>query len=74
MRGREPYETARARWESEGDVRAVPEEIRELLRADALGVSLEELRRMPWEDVEARLAWLRGQQIAAGSKAPAMGT
>jgi len=52
----------------------VPEEIRELLRADALGVSLEELRRMPWEDVEARLAWMRGQQIAAGSKAPAMGT
>lgn len=70
MRLREPYEAARRRWESQAEVGVPEPEIAELVRAEALGVRLDELRRLPWEDVEAQLAWLRGRQIAAMAKRP----
>lgn len=51
----------------------MPEELREILTARTLGVSLAELRAMPWEDVETALAYERGRQIAALARQPGAG-
>ena len=51
-------------------MRAVPEELDELIAAEQLGVGLQELRDMPWDDVQDVMAFRRGADIAAVSRPP----
>ena len=70
LRGHEPYDSARKRYEQRDDLQTVPAEIEDIILAEALGLRLQELRETPWEDVERLMAYRRGVAMAAHSKPP----